>query len=208
MQINEIILLAGFWYLQVLWRKAERSILPRTKLPLSSAFEGLHPTVQKAVTRTTGKTRSKDHFKGRFLKDHIFEGTLWKKVSQGPHIQRKVFEFWKSESSLRSYGQDTLEYSMVSFWSIVAVTSFAPPCRALLVEVERLLTTKVGRIEYFDSPLCKWKETALRFQPPLISLVKVHQTRWKQKRTTTSVWCSYWQHGKDVTCSKRQWVAV
>jgi len=40
---------------------------------LSSAFEGLHPAVQKAVQSTTGKTKSKDHFERRFMKDHIFE---------------------------------------------------------------------------------------------------------------------------------------
>jgi len=51
---------------------------------LSSAFEGLHPTVQKAVPRTTGKAKSKDQFKGRFLKDS--KKAMQKKV----HIRRNV----------------------------------------------------------------------------------------------------------------------
>ena len=60
---------ASFWYLQVVQRKAGRSVLPRTRLPLSLAFKGLHSTVQKAVPRTAGKVKSKDHFEGRFPKD-------------------------------------------------------------------------------------------------------------------------------------------
>jgi len=59
---------------------------------LSSAIEGFHPTVQKAVPRTTGKTKSKDHFEGRFPKDHTFKGTLQRQVIEGPHIQKKAFK--------------------------------------------------------------------------------------------------------------------
>ena len=38
-----------------------------TRLSLSSAFERFHPTAQKAVPRTAGKTKSNEHFEGRFF---------------------------------------------------------------------------------------------------------------------------------------------
>jgi len=72
----QVLLPAGFQYLQVLRRKARKSILPRTMLPVSSAFEGLHPTL--------GESSSKDCRKSQI------KTTLQRKVSEGPHIRRKV----------------------------------------------------------------------------------------------------------------------
>jgi len=84
----QILLPAGFWYLQILQRKAGMSILPRVRLSLSSAFEGLHPTVQKAAPRTARKTKSKDHFEGRSSKDHTFKGRFLK-VKNGRKVESK-----------------------------------------------------------------------------------------------------------------------
>jgi len=56
---------------------------------LSSAIEGLHQTVQKAIPTTAGKTKSKNHFDGRFLKDHILEG---KSIFEGGTIFEERFK--------------------------------------------------------------------------------------------------------------------